>query len=178
MKKLVAAAVLSLCLVGWTSASGCYGSFLATRWVYDFNGKISENGAVQSIVMWAFAILPVYGLATFADAAIFNLIEFWTGSNPLKGMLGDAPKLSAVIEGDDHMTVARDDQVFSIDKIGPQTFEVREDGVVLGTFVVGSDGGLVVLDAQGRPLRAISAQELDAMRGHAQVLADATRAEG
>ena len=32
-----------------------------------------------------FAIVPVYGIAGFVDIWVFNLIEFWTGSNPLGG---------------------------------------------------------------------------------------------
>jgi len=38
---------------------------------------------VQSLLMWAMMIIPIYELATLVDVAILNLIEFWTNDNPL-----------------------------------------------------------------------------------------------
>ena len=37
------------------------------------------QGIASSVIMWIFAIVPVYGFAGLCDLLIFNLIEFWTG---------------------------------------------------------------------------------------------------
>lgn len=65
-------------------ASGCYGKFALTKKLYDWNGSLGNKFLVW-IVFIIFVIVPVYGVATFVDGFIFNLIEFWTGSNPLGG---------------------------------------------------------------------------------------------
>ncbi len=79
MKKLIAAV-----MIAGTSlvATNCYGSFAATRLIYKVNGKIGPE-PVKTIVMWAFAIIPVYGVAGLLDLFILNPLEFFTGSNPL-----------------------------------------------------------------------------------------------
>lgn len=80
-KKLILMATLASFLM--MSMFGCYGSFAFTKKVYDFNGSVSGNKFVTSLVFWLLNIVPVYSLASFADVAILNLIEFWTGSNPM-----------------------------------------------------------------------------------------------
>lgn len=62
--------------------TGCYGSFSLLKKVYDWNGSI-EDKFVRSIVYWALCIIPIYPLSAFIDSAILNVIEFWSGSNPL-----------------------------------------------------------------------------------------------
>ncbi|MDK2973282.1 MAG: hypothetical protein PWP23_3037 [Candidatus Sumerlaeota bacterium] len=72
-------ALVCLAAFAGTSLTACYGKFPLTKAVYRFNGNVSENRWVQSLLMWGFIILPVYNLAMLGDAIIFNLIEFWTG---------------------------------------------------------------------------------------------------
>lgn len=64
-------------------SSGCYGPFLLTKKVHKWNGEISDNKWVVEVAFLVCAWLPVYGIATLADAVIFNSVEFWTGQNPL-----------------------------------------------------------------------------------------------
>lgn len=63
-------------------STGCYGKFGLTKRVYDWNGGLGNKWLVE-IVFLVLAILPVYGICIFVDAILFNLIEFWTGSNPM-----------------------------------------------------------------------------------------------
>lgn len=63
--------------------SGCYGPFLLTKKLHHWNGQVSENRWVVEGVFLVCAWLPVYGIATLADAIIFNSVEFWTGDNPI-----------------------------------------------------------------------------------------------
>ena len=41
------------------------------------------NKFVNELVFIALNIVPVYGVAYFADVVVLNTIEFWTGSNPV-----------------------------------------------------------------------------------------------
>ena len=67
-------------------ASGCYGPFTLTRKVHHWNGQVSENKWVVEAVFLAFTFLPVYSIASAADAVIFNSVLFWSG----KSMLDDS----------------------------------------------------------------------------------------
>ncbi|MBI9032046.1 DUF3332 family protein [bacterium] len=69
-------------------ATGCYGNFTLTRKIYNWNGNVGDK-VVQSAVGWGLVILPIYSGAMFIDAVALNLIEFWTGENPLAMNVGD-----------------------------------------------------------------------------------------
>lgn len=45
-------------------------------------------------------IIPVYWLAAFIDIAILNLIEFWTGSNPISMKPGEMERQLVVKDGE------------------------------------------------------------------------------
>jgi hypothetical protein len=62
---------------------GCYGEFALTKSLYEFNGNIDPNGFIQSVVMWVLSFFFIYSVAVLVDVAILNLIEFWTGDNPM-----------------------------------------------------------------------------------------------
>lgn len=77
--RLASAFVALLALgAGFTS---CYGSFALTKKVYQFNGSLG-NKWIKSLFVFVLGA-PVYGVSGLADAVIFNLVEFWTGSNPV-----------------------------------------------------------------------------------------------
>jgi Domain of unknown function (DUF3332) len=74
-------ALFAALLATGSTLSGCYGSFGLTKKVYHFNGSLGNkwiNSLFTFIAGWL-----VYGIAGTADVVIFNLIEFWTGSNPV-----------------------------------------------------------------------------------------------
>lgn len=62
--------------------SGCYGKFRLTQKLYKWNGQVGDK-FVNSAVMWVFLILPVYEISGLLDLAVLNVIEFWTGKNPV-----------------------------------------------------------------------------------------------
>ena len=68
-----------LCFV----STGCTGSFNLTKKVYNFHRSQSDKW--QDELMFLVCVLvPIYGVSTFADAIVFNSIEFWTGKNPVE----------------------------------------------------------------------------------------------
>lgn len=65
-----------------TLNQACYGPFLLTKKIYNWNGKVGDK-FVNSAVMWALIIIPVYSATLFVDFVVLNTVQFWTGTNPL-----------------------------------------------------------------------------------------------
>lgn len=99
--------VLVLLLALTIMISGCYGNFTLTRKIYNWNGS-QEDKYVQSALAWGLVILPVYSSAMFVDAVFFNLVEFWTGDNPLAMQLGEIDsKIITTSEGRFELTASQ-----------------------------------------------------------------------
>ena len=82
MKKTVRGLSLVLGAAMLLQLQGCYGQFGLTRKLYAWNGSVGDKW-INSLLMCAMVIVPVYGIAGFVDAVVLNLIEFWTGKNPV-----------------------------------------------------------------------------------------------
>src|SRR6185503_14010041 len=82
----------------------------------------------DEIMFLVCVLVPVYGVATFADAIVFNSIEFWTGENPIE--------MSKTIKsGADQAVMAYDPStqritVSSNDKDHPVVQVAKVDGTV------------------------------------------------
>ncbi len=84
--------------------SSCLGSFSAFNNLKDWNQEVSDSRFVNNLVFWGLNIIPVYGLFFLGDTIIFNVIEFWSGSNPI-----------AMEEGDEELQmVERDGNTFEM----------------------------------------------------------------
>ncbi len=80
--------IMSALLVFTSTLQSCIGSFNLTKKVYEFNRSLGDKW-IQELVFIVFCVVPVYEIAVFVDAVILNLIEFWTGSNPMSMNEGD-----------------------------------------------------------------------------------------
>ncbi len=69
---------LTLVLAASFVLSSCIGPFTLTNRVKDWNENIGSK-FVNEVVFLAFHIVPVYEVCIFADAIVFNSVEFWTG---------------------------------------------------------------------------------------------------
>ena len=76
---LLAAILLLLCFV----TTGCTGSFNLTKKVYNWH-RSQDDKWHDELLFLLVVFVPVYSIATFADAIVFNSIEFWTGDNPVE----------------------------------------------------------------------------------------------
>ncbi len=130
--------------VGVVFSSGCYGKFQLTRNLYEVNKSV-EDKYLRSVVTWIF-VIP-YGIAGFLDFAIFNLIEFWSGENPIA-----AGSQARVFEkGDERavMTVSREGgatvAIIKRYRAGSlvSTLKVRDGGTGSVTSVLREDGRVV-----------------------------------
>lgn len=85
--------------------NGCYGSFKLTRSLWDWNGTVGDK-FVNELVFLAFNIVPVYGVAAFADALVLNSIEFWSGNNPMSMKDGEKEQKTVEIDGKEYRLTA------------------------------------------------------------------------
>jgi hypothetical protein len=88
MKKLRTIVAIALIAVMGVALTGCYGKFALVKKVHAWNGTLG-NKYVNEAVFLVLNIIPVYGVSAFIDAIFLNLVEFWTGSNPLALHQGD-----------------------------------------------------------------------------------------
>ncbi|GAA0872578.1 DUF3332 domain-containing protein [Gangjinia marincola] len=95
MKKVTMSAILASTLL----FNSCLGSFSAFNSLRDWNDGLTDNKFLDNLVFWALNIVPVYGLFFMGDVIVFNLIEFWTGTNPIAMNEGDKETQYIVHEG-------------------------------------------------------------------------------
>ncbi len=86
MKKITICITLSASIL----FSSCLGSFSAFNGLKDWNQDLTDSRFVNNLVFWGLNIVPVYGLFFLGDTLIFNVIEFWSGSNPIAMKEGES----------------------------------------------------------------------------------------
>lgn len=159
MKKIKMGAIAAL-LCGSICLSSCMGSFTLSKMVLDVNQTITGNKYVNNLLFWVLGY-PCYGIATFADAVLFNTIEFWTGSNPIaagetksvKGTNGDYLVTTTengyqIVKDEDVMDLVYNSEANTwnavVDGTSTQLIQMNNNGTV--TL---SNGNTVTLDAAG-----------------------------
>ena len=166
--------VIGLLVAGMLS-SGCTGSFLATRKVYNFHRSQSDKW-MDEVLFLVVALLPVYSLASFADAVIFNTIEFWTGKNPVESAkAGTGSPHQVVRQGGREVTVAyapETDRIlltapgarFTLERTAEGVVAKGADGAVLLSSVTTPEGGVEVRDAHAQVVRSYSAGQVSQLK--------------
>ena len=104
--------------------TGCFGTFTLTKKTYAYHDSLSDNKFVKSLLFWIPGCL-VYPIVTGLDVIIFNLIEFWSGSNPLSMNEGDHETQMATINGERFRIDATKDTFTTTQLSGEKTGEVR-----------------------------------------------------
>jgi hypothetical protein len=104
MKKRITTLGLSVIMLGaGVFNSSCFGEFALVRKVYNFNSGVMGDDLmgrfVRTLLYYAMSFIPVYGIAAIVDLYILNLIEFWTGSNPLAMAPGETETQYAEMNG-------------------------------------------------------------------------------
>lgn len=66
-----------LCL----SLASCAGKFALTHKLLDWNNSL--NKWLASFLLFLFIVIPVYGVCALIDWIILNVIEFYSGNNPV-----------------------------------------------------------------------------------------------
>ncbi len=112
---------MSILLVTQT---GCFGEFALVRKVYTWNQDVGGK-FVQTLVFYVLNIIPVYGVAGLLDVVLFNLIEFWSGTNPVAMNDGDHEMQLVTMDGDDFKIEATKDTFTTTQLSGAMAGEVR-----------------------------------------------------
>ncbi len=79
--------------------TACFGEFQLTRKIYQWNESVVEGRFVQTLLFYAMNIIPVYGVGATIDFFILNLIEFWSGSNPMAMEPGESEEIFLTEDG-------------------------------------------------------------------------------
>lgn len=112
-RNLIITSLLSLSLL----SSSCLGSFNAFNNLKEWNDQVTNNDFVNNAIFWGLNIIPVYGLFLLGDTIIFNVIEFWSGSNPIAMAEGETEIQIAEYKGQKVKMTAQKNQ-FKIEVLG------------------------------------------------------------
>lgn len=163
-------------LVLFSASTACYGPFNLTRTVHKWNGTVKGSGEVSAkwmkeLIFLALVIVPVYQVSTLADVLVFNSIEFWSGDNPIKVADQDVPgdtRRAVVVRSADgrvaRIEYRRGAEVVGTARIAEAHGRYRlfsEQGEERLSVEATADGGLTVLDPNGRVLETISAERVE-----------------
>ena len=162
--------LITLLLVSFF-ATGCTGSFNLTRKVYNWHRQ-QDDKWLDEFGFLVCALLPIYGISTFADAIVFNSIEFWTGDNPVDGPMaaksiqdGDNQATISYNKGNQQLTIASAEKpTITVEKQGNMIVTKDTSGNVLSSAVINAQGQVVVLDQNMELVKTYSPQEFQAMK--------------
>lgn len=104
--------------------TGCFGTFALTKKVYHYHDGLTDNKFLKSLLYWIPGGL-VYAVTLGLDSIIFNLIEFWSGSNPISMNAGDHEMQLATIDGVDYRIDATKDTFTTTQLSGKDAGAVR-----------------------------------------------------
>ena len=181
-RRVVAAIVAGSFL---TVTTACYGPFNLTRNVYHWNSNIKGSSEVnekwmKEFVFFGMIIIPVYMFSALLDAFIFNSIQFWSGSNPVKAVDegGDGTtrivKLGGLtvtmVESDQGATVTYErkgivERRATIETTATGYRLVDETGILLAEAEKGQDGSVTLLDRDCQVVRQWTSDQLLALAG-------------
>lgn len=103
-------AIVLLASIGFLATS-CFGRFELTRKLYSWNDSVTDNKFLKTLLFYGMSIVPVYLLGGALDVVIFNLVEFWSGTNPLAMNEGDVEERLYAHEGVAYKMVATKNQL-------------------------------------------------------------------
>ncbi len=153
---LAALTVVATLATATVTSTGCYGQFAVTKKVYDWNGRIG-NKFVRTLAFWGLVIIPVYAIVMLGDGIIFNVIEFWGGSNPVAA----GP---ARVYADGSIGFERAGQRYRIVPRSNQRFSLMVDGQQVASGKLTADGGLIFSDERKQRIYHFTAETLEQLR--------------
>ena len=168
-----------------TVTTGCYGPFNLTRSVYHWNSNIKGSSEVnekwmKEFVFFGMIIIPVYMFSALLDAFIFNSIQFWSGSNPLKATDAGGNGATRVVQlGGVTVTMVESDRGATVTYARNGIVERRatietnatgyrlidETGALLAEAEKGQDGSVTLLDRDCQVVRQWTSDQLLALAG-------------
>jgi hypothetical protein len=160
MRRSIMTAILALFLSATVAAgTACYGSFQTTSKLHAWNGDVTDNKFANWLIFVGLIVIPVYEIAVLADAVVFNSLEFWTGSNPMR-----AERIVLDRGEDGALRASRGDLELEL-RPGPGgAIDVYEDGVHRARAVRHDGGSISIYDPEGERLHHLDAEQVAARR--------------
>lgn len=118
MKQKLTSLFIAFSILFSTTLTSCLGSFTAFNNLKDWNQIVTDNKFVNNLIFWGLNIIPVYGLFLAGDTLIFNLVEFWTGDNPLALKDGEVQKQNIALNGQNYEMTATKNKMTVADESG------------------------------------------------------------
>lgn len=137
--------------------NGCFGSFGATRLLYNFNDSFS-NKFVKTLIMWVFTIVPAYELFMFADWLIINTIEFFMGSNPIGSNITYVPG-----EDGSMMAMGENGDALKFTALDDNRMLVEHDGIILGEIDIDGDKNVTMINYANAEVQSFDLNQAPAM---------------
>lgn len=106
IKKQFTTIILSVLILFSSTLTSCLGGFYAFNGLKDWNQSVTGNKFINNLIFWILYIIPVYQIFMFADLVIFNLLEFWTGNNPISMNEGEVESKMMTYNGIDYKMTA------------------------------------------------------------------------
>jgi hypothetical protein len=153
MRKIKKTAVIALFISTGFLMSNCFGSFELVRKVYDWNDGVSENKFVKTLLFYAMSFIPIYGIAVLVDVVILNLVEFWSGTNPLAMNEGESEEQLFAKNGTQYKMVATKNQFTVTTMSGSKTGDVerlRFDTENLTWYLESEENCLALMSFEGK----------------------------
>jgi hypothetical protein len=185
IQRIVAAIVVGSFL---TVTTACYGPFNLTRNVYQWNSNIKGGSEVnekwmKEFVFFGMIIIPVYMFSALLDAFIFNSIQFWSGSNPVKANNAGGDGATRVVRlGGLTVTMVENDRGTAVTYERNGIIErraiietsatgyrlINETGSLLAEAEMGQDGSVTLLDRDCQVVKQWTSDQLLALAGEAK----------
>jgi hypothetical protein len=88
MKTKLITKTIAIVLASSILFQSCLGSWSLTNKLVEWNKSVTGNKFINNLIFWILSSW-IGGITLFIDTCILNLIEFWTGSNPLAMKAGE-----------------------------------------------------------------------------------------
>ncbi len=124
--------------VGTFTFTSCMGSFALTKKLYKWNEGVTNNKYLNNVIYWLLGGVQAYTATLFIDGVILNLIEFWSGSNPL----AFAPDF----EGTDRL--AYQGKVYELERSSDKLIIRELDGKTMLAMEKAADGTWMALNGE------------------------------
>jgi len=157
MKKIVASMVIVALFT-----TGCTGSFNLTRKVYNWHRSQPDKWS-DELCFLIVTLLPVYAITTFADAIVFNSIEFWTGKNPVDmsyNVTKSNLRMSYNTKTDEVNVALLNNHGFIFQRTATGVIAKNDKGQVLFASVQNADGDVAIYDANGKLVKNYPAGQI------------------
>lgn len=173
-----AAMILAAAVLG-TTLVGCYGRFPLTNAVYDWNGRVTNNHIVNSVIMVVISIIPVYAVCILVDAIVINSIEYWTEDRVTVSQSWDQPDGTRVTlepgTHEDHavLTMWRgEEKLLERHYLRGDNGLVQisdESGRLVGSVQRHGDGSLALFDGKGVAIDHFTPEAIAAYKAQVQM---------